>query len=146
MFANRDQDSQVRTKRLIAIPPLRPEFDNFLYAPVGEPTDGMPLSVLSALARQNLDPWEEAAKLTRLSRESAIARLTAMIFTEPGDASPAHSSAANAARLIALLPCIDRFSIPAFGKSPGGRPRYILPIVFYLIVGAILLASALFGN
>jgi hypothetical protein len=37
------------------------EFDNFLYASIGADRNGMPLSVLSALARLDLDPWEEAS-------------------------------------------------------------------------------------
>ena len=45
---------------------FRPEFDDFLYAPVGADSNEMPLSVLSALARLNVDPWEEAAELTPL--------------------------------------------------------------------------------
>jgi hypothetical protein len=40
---------------------FRPEFDDFLYAAIYTDKDGMPLSVLSALARMNVDPWEEAA-------------------------------------------------------------------------------------
>jgi hypothetical protein len=146
MFPNKDQDQPARIKRTIAIPPLRPEFDKFLYAPVSELHDGMPFSVLSALARQNLDPWEEAAKLAQLSRESAIARLTATISSETGGLSPAAAAPGTAARLIALLPGTDRFNIPSFVKLPGGEPRNLMPILIYLIVGALILASALLGN
>jgi hypothetical protein len=42
------------------------EFDDFLYAPIVEGGNGMVLSVLSALARVNVDPWDEAARLARL--------------------------------------------------------------------------------
>ena len=45
------------------------EFDDFLFAPVGEEQNGMMLSVVSALARSDVDPWQEAAKLARLPRE-----------------------------------------------------------------------------
>jgi hypothetical protein len=41
---------------------LGPEFENFLFAPIGEDSNGMVLSVLSALARLDIDPWQEAAK------------------------------------------------------------------------------------
>lgn len=145
MFLSKDQNQPTRIKRTIAIPPLRPEFDRFLYAPVSELSDGMPFSVLSALARQNLDPWEEAAKLAQLSRESAITRLSAVISTESGGLAPAAASAATAARLVALLPGADRFSIPSLGSSPLGEPRNLVPILIYLIVGALILASALLG-
>jgi hypothetical protein len=40
------------------------EFNDFLYAPIGVERNEMPLSVLSALARLNIDPWGEAAELS----------------------------------------------------------------------------------
>ena len=46
---------------------LGSEFDDFLFAPIGEERNGMPLSVVSALARSDLDPWQEAAQLARLA-------------------------------------------------------------------------------
>jgi hypothetical protein len=55
------------------------QFDRFLYASVGEDTNGMPLTVLSALARMNVDPWEEASKLTQLPPASAITQLAGLL-------------------------------------------------------------------
>ena len=49
---------------------LGSEFDDFLYAPIGEDRNGMLLSVLSALARLDIDPWQEAAKLA--DRKSVV--------------------------------------------------------------------------
>jgi hypothetical protein len=46
----------------------------------------MPLSVLSALARLNLDPWHEAAELSDLPKDTAAQRLAALIALLPGDA------------------------------------------------------------
>ena len=62
-----------------AYPPMLPEFDRFLFASVGEEVDGVPLSVLSALARLELDPWDEAARLAHLTREAAADQLAGMI-------------------------------------------------------------------
>ena len=62
-----------------AYSPMLPEFDAFLFASVGEEVDGLPLSVLSALARLGLDPWDEAARLARLTRETAANQLAKMI-------------------------------------------------------------------
>jgi hypothetical protein len=59
--------------------PMLPEFDAFLFAPVGEEVNGIPLSVLSALARLGLDPWDEAARLARLTKEAATDQLARMI-------------------------------------------------------------------
>jgi hypothetical protein len=50
---------------------LRPEFDDFFYAPIGADGVEMPLSVLSALARLDVDPWTEAAELSELPKGAA---------------------------------------------------------------------------
>ncbi len=62
-----------------AYAPMFPEFDAFLFANVGEEVDGIPLSVLSALVRLNLDPRDEAARLAHLTREAAAEQLARMI-------------------------------------------------------------------
>ena len=49
---------------------LGSDFNDFLYAPISEGRNGMLLSVLSALARLDVDPWEEAAQLAQLPREA----------------------------------------------------------------------------
>src|SRR5260221_8858205 len=59
--------------------PMLPEFDAFLFATVGEEVDGVPLSVLSALARLGLDPRDEAVRLAHLTREAAAEQLARMI-------------------------------------------------------------------
>jgi hypothetical protein len=51
------------------------EFADFLYAPIGEEENGMLLTVLSALARIGLDPWQEAGCLTRLQTDLATAKM-----------------------------------------------------------------------
>src|ERR1043166_3859010 len=56
-----------------------PEFDSFLFASVGEEVDGIPLSVLSALSRLDLDPRDEAARLSHLTKETAADQLARMI-------------------------------------------------------------------
>ena len=55
-----------------AFAPMLPEFDSFLFAAVGEERDGIPLSVLSALSRLGLDPRDEAARLSRLTKAEPI--------------------------------------------------------------------------
>jgi hypothetical protein len=44
--------------------PLRPDLDRFLFATVEDEIDGIPLSVISALTRLGLDPWQEAGWLS----------------------------------------------------------------------------------
>ncbi|HEX2635126.1 MAG TPA: hypothetical protein VHM22_20165 [Bradyrhizobium sp.] len=62
-----------------AYAPMFPEFDSFLFASVGEEVDGIPLSVLSALSRLDLDPRDEAARLSHLTKETAADQLARMI-------------------------------------------------------------------
>jgi hypothetical protein len=83
---------------------FRPEFDDFLYAPIGADRNEMPLSVLSALARLDVDPWEEAAELSELPKDTATQRLASLIARLPGGQWAQADSRAIADRLIELLP------------------------------------------
>ena len=85
-------------------PLLGREFDDFLFAPVGENRNGTTLSVLSALARFDVDPWQETASLAGMSKERATERLAVLIAATSADLATGLSAATNAARLIALLP------------------------------------------
>jgi hypothetical protein len=80
------------------------EFDAFLYAPILEEQNGTLLSMLSALARANLDPWDEAARLARLPHEAASRSLTALIAALPVRPPACTDPDALVERLIALLP------------------------------------------
>jgi hypothetical protein len=89
---------------------LDSEFNAFLFAPIGEEENHASLTVLSALSRQGIDPWKQAAGLSRLPREAAAQRLDTIIESLPDGNWSKAESAAIAARLVALLP-----SQPSFG-------------------------------
>jgi hypothetical protein len=92
------------------------QFSPFLFASIDEGATEAPLSVVSALARLDLDPWQEAAELTQLPRETAVQRLAALLTKLPGG-DPAQSDAHTIAqRLISLLPG------PAGPTSGSSRP------------------------
>ncbi len=80
------------------------EFNDFLFAPIGEDRSGILVSVLSGLARSDVDPWQEAAKLAQLPGETATAELAALIGALPDRAASYPDPRAIATRLIALLP------------------------------------------
>ena len=63
---------------------LTARYNDFLFAPIGEQENGMQLSVLSALARINVDPWEEAARLATMSPGDAEWALVATLSKVPG--------------------------------------------------------------
>jgi len=83
---------------------LGPEFNRFLFALVGTDRYGGQLSVVSALARLDLDAWAEAAALARLPRDAAVTKLSGMLRRYPEIPQIGQESGAVAARLVALLP------------------------------------------
>jgi hypothetical protein len=125
---------------------FRSEFDGFLYAPVDEGDSGTFLSVLSALARLDVDPWQEAASLARMSRENATQRLASLIGALPGGLLAHLDSRTIAARLIALLPRAPSFTAVARGASPqAGAVTNSRAIVYVVIINLIFMAFA-FGS
>jgi hypothetical protein len=115
------------------------EFDSFLFAPIGEERNGMALSVLSALARLDVDPWHEAASLRRSSPHAATERLTSLLSSLP-NAQPLPPAAATIARLIGLLPRTARDDVGS-GKTLTGKANHSWPIILYFIVAFVTMCS-----
>ncbi len=103
---------------------FRPEFDAFLYAPIGTDGNEMPLSVLSALARLDIDPWEEAAELSELPKDTATQRLASLIARLPGGRWTQADSRGIAHRLIELLPRRNSPKVPLTDKARGFVGRF----------------------
>lgn len=103
-----------------------PEYNNFLYATIGADRNGMLLSVLSAMARMNLDPWQEAASLAELPGKAAASRLTSLIAAIPAGPSVSDEPGLIAARLIKLLPKHGRISQPPPQES--NLPPYLINV------------------
>jgi hypothetical protein len=129
-----------------ALPGLGSEFDTFLHAPVGGDKHGMVLSVLSALARLNVDPWQEAANLAELPQGTAIERLASFISALPNE-SVAHSDPESiATRLIALLPSrtgsTPQSPFKAIGIGGVANAQTVVRIVaFNLVLVAFMLGA-----
>jgi hypothetical protein len=124
-----------------SIPPLGFEFDNFLFALVGEDRNGMPLSVVSVLARMELDPWVEAASLADLPAETAARKLAAWLDALPDPTLQQASPDTRAARLIALLPRRKTLNSPPplaqTGAVAAAKPRALtraILVAIYLIL------------
>jgi hypothetical protein len=105
------------------------------------------LTVLSVLARQNVDPWEEAADLSRLPHHAAARRLTSMI-TASYDRSSTADQSAMADRLIALLPsgAAPAGCEPATNASQGDAPVHRSPPAVNLMVIAIYICLMVLGQ
>jgi hypothetical protein len=82
----------------------RSDLNGFLFADVGTEANGMTLSVLSTLARQGMDPWDEAGRLARQPKAKAVEGLARMIANLPSSLWPLPDATPIAARLVALLP------------------------------------------
>lgn len=95
--------------------PLRPDLDRFLFAEVGNEVEGVPLSVISALTRLGLDPWEEAGRLSSFSDREATEQLARLIGDLRGHADHRRDAREIATGLVALL--------PAHGASPKWAPQ-----------------------
>jgi len=116
---------------------FRPEFDDFLYAPIAADRNEMPLSVLSALARLDVDPWEEAAELSELPKNTATQRLAALIAQLPGGQWTQADSRAIAVRLIELLPRRSSSKVPLAEKAHGFREMSGSTVAKILICAAL---------
>lgn len=82
----------------------RSELDGFLYADVGQEPNGMPLTVLSLLARSGVDPWDEARRLCTLPDATAISCMTDRIRSSSARFRNRSDLRPLAARLVTRLP------------------------------------------
>ena len=132
-----------------AYAPLRPEFDDFLFAAVGEEVDGIPLSMISMLTQLDLDPWREAARLASLAKREAVEQLTQIIARLPQIPLAVDKRAEIADNLIELLPRravkTEKPAAPQPRASkPGGWahvPERAKPWLIGMILGAAVLVS-----
>jgi hypothetical protein len=82
---------------------LRTDLNDFLFSPIAHDVNGMHLTMLSALARSGVDPWDEAASLAALSRESATQKVVQVLAGVPNGPAPGDQTTSMAARLVAQL-------------------------------------------
>ena len=125
-----------------AYAPVLPEMDSFLFADVGQEVDGIPLSVLSALARLGVDPRGEAARLSGLTSKAAASQLARLFARLPDRPWTQPELRRITRRLVELLPAAskggenDQITSAANRKLSSVTPRHL----FYL---ALALSGAL---
>ncbi len=106
------------------------EFRPFLQSQLWEEINGTPLSILSALARLDLDPWKEAETLAQLPRDLASQRLSALLRQLPGAPIGADPGDPLWTQTLGLLPNKTAPAAPE-GVGTSGRAaasRWILVI------------------
>ena len=102
---------------------LRTDLNEFLFSPIANDANGMHLTVLSALARSGVDPWDEAARLAALTREGATQKIVQMLGEIPNGPAPGDQTASMAAKLVAQLhsPSAPKLKpVTATGTPPRG--------------------------
>jgi hypothetical protein len=112
-------------------------FDRFLQSPVGIDRNGVELSMLTVLARQDLDPWDAAMRLSRLGRDPATRSLAALLEQVlPGFLSrPDRTEMAST--LVSLLPA-DRVAVP-------GESLHRIQVIIGLMVMMLTMRWLLIG-
>ncbi len=118
---------------------LKSEFNEFLFAPIGEEGNGTVLTVLSAFARSGVDPWQESARLGQLSTDLATQRLTSIIAGLPNGRWAPSEVRTIAARLIELLPARRALAPPL--RDTGIAKR--LPSASWVMFAAIAVLAGL---
>jgi hypothetical protein len=121
-----------------AFPPLGQEYEPFLYAIVCNEGNGMPLTVVSAIARSGADPWKEAARIAKIPKIVALDALARMI---PERSGPDGVAIAN--RLFALLPVGRENKIISIVGAKNEAPRWnpLAPVVLVLLLGLALVSA-----
>src|SRR5258708_10176803 len=97
-----------------------PDYSGFLFAQVWTEPSGMTLSVVSALARLNLDPSREAVRLATMPRAAAAIILSKAIANLPNPPPPVDVSGPSRPpiKLSPHLPPPVRFAAPASAPRP----------------------------
>ena len=124
---------------------LHSDLNDFVFASVGEEQSGVTLSVVSALTRLGVDPWEEAARLTPLPKARAAEALATLITRLPIRRTQSLDDLAISRRLVELLP--DQKPAPLQGRERvgAGQKKYWQAMVLLACValGAAILSSML---
>jgi hypothetical protein len=121
-------------------------FDPFLYALVGEDRNGNEVTVLSALARLGLEPWDAAAELAGLTRAAAHTRLVGLLARFQDVPGLGRDHAATAQRLIDLLPrSAGRLPNRGVEKWPAGGLMGFGPILAFAVLIIYGIKTVFFG-
>ena len=123
---------------------LSPSFNAFLFATVCEGRDEAPVSVISALARLDLDPWTEAAELASMPAAGAAERLSSLLAGVSDGPAALPDRETLAARLVGLLPTpVKTNAKPGAGTAAVLGSPYLQSLgVMWLIILAFMALSA----
>jgi hypothetical protein len=127
------------------------KYTAFLFEPLGDDRNGVPLALASILGRMSLDPWSEAASLAAMPAAQAARKLASLIEAMPDNSLLRPESNTLAERLIKLLPVLPAPSKPAvavtepFAHVEANQRRPLVTYLVWIVVIGILLVGASFG-
>jgi hypothetical protein len=124
---------------------LHSDLNDFLFASVGEEQNGVTLSVVSALTRLGLDPWEEAARLTPLPKARAAEALATLIARLPILRTLSSDDLVISQRLVKLLPDEKPARLEGRERAGAEQKKYWQAMILLacLALGAAVLSSML---
>jgi hypothetical protein len=124
---------------------LHSDLNDFLFASVGDEQNGMPLNVISALTRLEIDPWEEAVRVASLPKALAAEALARMISRLPIARRLPSDNSAISRRLVALLPVHWEAAQSSEARTAEKTRRYFHPIMLpaCLALGIAVLTAIL---
>ena len=124
------------------------EYTAFLFEPLGDDRNGVPLALASILGRMSLDPWSEAASLAAMPTDVAAHKLASIIEAMPNQVVPRVESNTLAERLIRLLPKRPDLAAPApapLADAHATKRRPLFTYLVWLVLFCVLLIAARFG-
>jgi hypothetical protein len=101
------------------------QFHSFLYAVILEEESGASLTMLSLLARHDVDPWEEAAKYARSPGPATVAELSQFLSGVMSNSYSLARVRTEAVMLLSLLPS------PSFADPTDRKPLW--PVIVGLL-------------
>jgi hypothetical protein len=121
------------------LPHIDSQFDRFLFASLYQDRE-TPLSVLSALARQDVDAWQEAARLNQLPKGSAINSLASTIWKTNSERWSPSDASIIAAGLVELLP-LHHASRGSSISIESANSRVMMWLVYGILLGSIAISG-----
>ena len=124
------------------LPRIDSQFDRFLFALLYQDGEA-PLSVLSALARQDADAWQEAARLDQLPKKAAINSFASTIWKTNSERWSPSDASIVAAGLVELLP--SHHASPGSSISiESANGKVVMWLVYGILLGSIAISES--GN
>ena len=118
---------------------LHSDLNDFLFASLGDEQNGMPLNVVSALTRLDVDPWEEAARLAALPKALAAEALAPMIAQLPIFRRQQSDNLVISQRLVELLPAGQQAATARPEQAVAEKKKYFDTVI---VLGCLALGAA----